>query len=1045
MVEIAAARDCNWEARSEADWIRLNTTTGQGPTSVAVSVQPNPRGASRSTALVVNDQRLAFSQEARSCRFTVSPASAEIGGGESRITVQLETLDGCAWRAGTTASWIRVGGEERTGSGALTITVIANDDGDPRRGVVTVADQSVTIAQSGRGGAAPEPSAPVTCTPSVQPGALDVPADAQPHSVDLEIEPGCPWTAASNDAWISLISPQSGSGDARVQFTTAANTGTAARTGSLTVAAQRVTIRQLAASQAQPCTYTLDPASRSLPAGSGEGTVTVTTRSDCTWSVSEGAGWIAVTQDSGQGNATVRYTVQANTGTASRSATIRIAGRSHRVTQAAAAASCTYSLDPTSQTVTASGGEARFRVVTQNGCAWSASENAAWTTLTRGSGNGTGEVVFTVQSNSAQQTRMTTITAGGHSHTVTQPGAAAPACTYSLDPASQTVSASGGEARFRVVTQPDCAWTTSGGAGWTAIATDRGTGTGDVVLTVQANTAQETRVTTIAAGGQSHRVTQAAAAAPACTYSLDPASQTVAASGGEARFRVTTQNGCAWTASGGATWASITSGAGSGTGDVVLTVQTNTAQEPRATTIAAGGQSHSLTQAAAAAPACTYSLDPASQTVAASGGEARFRVTTQNGCAWTASGGATWASITSGAGSGTGDVVFTVQANTAQEPRVTTIAAGGQSHSLTQAAAAAPACTYSLDPGSQTVAASGGEARFRVTTQNGCAWTASGGATWASITSGAGSGTGDVVFSVQANTAQQTRAMTISAGGQAHAVTQAAAAAPACTYALDPGSQNIGASGGEARFRVVTQAGCAWTASGGAAWTSITSGAGSGTGEVVFTAQANTVPQTRSTSITAGGQSHAVTQAAAAAPVCTYALEPTSQNIGTSGGEARFRVVTQAGCAWTASGGAAWTSITSGSGSGTGDVVFTVQANTAPQTRSATINAGGQSHAVTQAAAAPACTYSLPAAQTVPSAAGEARIRVTTQPGCAWTASGGAAWATITTSTGTGTGDIVLSVQANTASQTRATSISAGGQSHALTQAAGAAAPPTVP
>jgi hypothetical protein len=864
MVEIAAARDCNWDARSEADWIQLITATGQGPASLAVQVASNPRGASRTTAIVVNDQRLSFSQEGRPCRFTVSPSSMDVGGAEGRITVQLETLDGCAWRASTTASWIRVGSEERTGPGSLAITVLANDDGDPRRGVVTAGDQSFTIAQSGRGGGAPESPGPVTCTPSLRPATLDVPAAAQSHGVDLEIATGCPWSASSNDSWISLTSPQSGSGEARIRFTTTANTGTAARTGSLTVAAQRVSIRQSAASQPQPCMYTLDPSSRSIPASGGEGTVTVTTGADCAWSVSEDAGWVTVAAKSGQGNATVRYTAQENTGTSSRSASLTIGGRSHRVTQAATAAACTYSLEPTAQTVSPSAGEARFRVVTQNGCAWTASANAAWTMITSGSGNGPGEVGFTVQANSAQQSRTTTITAGGQSHTVTQAQSPAPACTYSLDPASQTLSASGGEARFRVVTQADCDWTASGGASWISIGAGGGKGTGEVVLQVQPNTTQQTRGASISAGGQSHGVTQAAAAAPACTYALDPTSQTIAASGGDARFRVVTQDGCAWTASAGAAWASISAGAGNGTGEVVFTAQANTAQQSRTMAITAGGQSHAVTQAAAAAPACTYSLDPTSQTIAAGGGEARFRVVTQAGCAWTASGGAAWASLSAGAGNGTGDVVFTVQANTAPQTRSTTMTAGGQSHTVTQAAAV-PACTFALEPTSQGVGASGGEARFRVVTQAGCGWTASGGAAWTSITSGTGSGTGEVVFTVQANTNPQTRAATISAGGQSHAITQAAAA-PVCTYSLQPGAQTVPASGGEARIRMVTQSGCTWSASGGATWATISTGAGSGPGDIVLSVQANTSSQTRSTSITAGGQSHALTQGAAATP-----------------------------------------------------------------------------------------------------------------------------------------------------------------------------------
>ena len=257
---------------------------------------------------------------------------------------------------------------------------------------------------------------------------------------------------------------------------------------------------------------------------------------------------------------------------------------------------------------------------------------------------------------------------------------------------------------------------------------------------------------------------------------------------------------------------------------------------------------------------------------------------TQAGCAWTASGGAAWTSITTGAGSGSGDVVFTVQPNADAQTRATTISAGGQSHAVTQAAAAAPVCTYALDPTSQTVSASGGDARFRVVTQAGCAWTASGGAAWATIVTAAGTGTGDVVVTVQANTAAQTRAATITAGGQSHALTQAAPRRRSAPTRSIRRRRRSSASGGDARFRVVTQAGCAWTASGGAAWTSLTTSAGSGSGDVVFTVQANTATQTRAATITAGGQSHALTQAAAAAPVCTYSLDPASQTVAASGG-----------------------------------------------------------------------------------------------------------------------------------------------------------------
>jgi hypothetical protein len=61
-------------------------------------------------------------------------------------------------------------------------------------------------------------------------------------------------------------------------------------------------------------------------------------------------------------------------------------------------------------------------------------------------------------------------------------------------------------------------------------------------------------------------------------------------------------------------------------------------------------------------------------------------------------------------------------------------------------------------------------------------------------------------------------------------------------------------------------------------------------------------------------------------------------------------VTTTASCAWTASSGAAWITITSGgSGTGGGSVGFAVAANTGGQ-RSGSLTIGGQTFTVNQAA-----------------------------------------------------------------------------------------------
>jgi len=80
-----------------------------------------------------------------------------------------------------------------------------------------------------------------------------------------------------------------------------------------------------------------------------------------------------------------------------------------------------------------------------------------------------------------------------------------------------------------------------------------------------------------------------------------------------------------------------------------------------------------------------------------------------------------------------------------------------------------PSLDYSI---SKFFTSTGGTRIIRVTAGSGCAWTATGGATWITITSGAnGSGPGSVQYTVAANTGVQ-RTGTITVQGHVYAITQ---------------------------------------------------------------------------------------------------------------------------------------------------------------------------------------------------------------------------------------------------------------------------------
>jgi hypothetical protein len=55
-------------------------------------------------------------------------------------------------------------------------------------------------------------------------------------TVSITATAGCPWTAVSNDAWITVTDGASGSGPGTVSYTVAANADTEPRTGTITIA-----------------------------------------------------------------------------------------------------------------------------------------------------------------------------------------------------------------------------------------------------------------------------------------------------------------------------------------------------------------------------------------------------------------------------------------------------------------------------------------------------------------------------------------------------------------------------------------------------------------------------------------------------------------------------------------------------------------------------------------------------------------------------------------------------------------------------------------
>jgi hypothetical protein len=656
----ASSQLCTWTAVADAEWIAITSGgNGKGSASLSFSVAPTA-GPPRTATISIAEQRFSVLQS-EGCSYAISPASHAAGASGGNGTIAVSTAAGCPWTALSNSQWIAVA-QGATGIGPGTVAFSVSPTGGPARtGGLVVAGHAFPVTQS------------QGCSYQVTPLSHSAPAAGGDVTITVAAAAGCPWSAASNHSWISIVGASSGMGTGTVRLQVAASTA-AARSGSATIAGQTVTV-----TQAQGCTFAISPESQGFGSSGGTGSVNVTAEAGCAWTASsQSTDWISITSGAaGSGNGTVQYSVAATTGGA-RSGTMLIAGRTFTVTQSE---SCALTLVPTNVRVGEAGGATSFNVQTGGTCAWTAAPQVPWITITSGDrATGSGAVQLAVAPNAGERrTGTVTVTDGAGvapaTFTVTQDNG----CSVTLSSAGATIASAGGAGTVDVTSDASCEWNVRSDDPWIAITSGpRGAGSATVAFNVAANTGAP-RTGVIRIGPRSFTITQQSG----CTYSIDPTSQAMPAAGGETTVNVTAEASCTWTSvSGAPSWISVVSGAsGAGSGPVRLAVAATT-DAGRSGTATIAGLTFTVNQASG----CTYTVAPAAIPAAAGGGPASFNVTTSGpGCTWTATTDAAWITITGDAtGTGAGAVNFTVQANPGAA-RTGTITVQGQVVTVSQA------------------------------------------------------------------------------------------------------------------------------------------------------------------------------------------------------------------------------------------------------------------------------------------------------------------------------------------------------------------------
>jgi hypothetical protein len=126
-----------------------------------------------------------------------------------------------------------------------------------------------------------------------------------------------------------------------------------------------------------------------------------------------------------------------------------------RISQASAA--CTVGVSPGSQTVYGVAATVLFQILAPGGCAWTASSDSAWATITQdASGTGSSVLFAAVSPNITGSSRTANIMIGDQTVSILQGDSS---CSYSPNTASGIVGAAGGVLQINLTAGAGCPWT----------------------------------------------------------------------------------------------------------------------------------------------------------------------------------------------------------------------------------------------------------------------------------------------------------------------------------------------------------------------------------------------------------------------------------------------------------------------------------------------------------------------------------------------------------------------------------------------------------
>lgn len=263
-ITVSAGTGCTWTATSSATFITFTTGSGTGSGTAAFTVAVNT-GAERTSTLTIAGSSITVTQRAAATtppatlaaptprspsggqdvelRPTLVVNNAAATGNVGTVTYRFEVSSDSTFPDDPAKTIAQDGVAQGSGTTSwpiprdLTQGVVYFWRARATNGTITTAFSAVESFKAGGG----------LCSIALSTTSVSVGASGGSSTITITTSSVCNWSAISNDGFIALTSPSSGSGNGSLSFLVAANTA-AARTGSVTISGQTVTVSQAAGS-----------------------------------------------------------------------------------------------------------------------------------------------------------------------------------------------------------------------------------------------------------------------------------------------------------------------------------------------------------------------------------------------------------------------------------------------------------------------------------------------------------------------------------------------------------------------------------------------------------------------------------------------------------------------------------------------------------------------------------------------------------------------------------------------------------------------------